>query len=405
MITVDEAFARIIANKIDLPVTEIALDEAVGKVLQEPVYADRDFPPYHRVTMDGIAIRYETYKAGEDTFQIEGLQLAGAPAQKLTNADGCLEVMTGAILPQNTDTVIRYEDVSITERRGKRYAHILAAPKMRLLNVHQQGFDRRANDLLIPEGTVLSPAEIAVAATVGKSSLKVTQVPRVAIISTGDELVDVTQTPLPHQIRKSNGYMLQAAMREQGITADLFHLVDDKPLLLQELQKLINQYNVLVLSGGVSKGKADFIPEVLRELGVQQLFHEVAQRPGKPFWFGKHAAGPVVFALPGNPVSTFVCYYKYVQPWLWTVLGASASWTMQASLTTEVTFNPKLTYFLPVKVFVTSTGLWRAQPVSIGGSGDFAALMTADGFLELPPDQTKFSAGESFPIICFRRFF
>ena len=403
MITVKEASELIQANILSLATTEIALSEAVGKVMREPVYADRDFPPYHRVTMDGIAIRYETYKAGEDTFRIEGLQLAGAPAQTLTNPDGCLEVMTGAILPHNTNTVIRYEDVSISERRGNRYAHMLAAPKMRLQNVHQQGFDRRANDLLIAEGTILSPAEIAVAATVGKSALKVTQVPRVAIIATGDELVAVTQTPLPHQIRKSNGYMLQAAIREQGINADIFHLVDDKPLLLQELQKLMNQYHVLVLSGGVSKGKADFIPEVLRELGVQQLFHEVAQRPGKPFWFGKHATGPVVFALPGNPVSTFVCYYKYVQPWLRITLGAPASWALQASLTTEVTFNPKLTYFLPVKLFVASTGIWRAQPVTIGGSGDFAGLLTADGFLELPPDQIKFSAGDTFPFIGFRR--
>lgn len=403
MITVEEAFARINANKIELPSTEVSLEEAVGKVLREPVYADRDFPPYHRVTMDGIAIRYEAYQAGEDTFLIEGIQLAGAPAQTLTNKDVCLEVMTGAILPRHADTVIRYEDVSITERRGKRYAHILAAPKMRLQNVHQQGTDRRATDLLIPEGTVLSPAEIAVAATVGKSNLKVTEAPRVAIISTGDELVEVNQTPLPHQIRKSNSYMLQAAMREQGILADVFHLVDDKSLLLEKLQQKLKKYDVLVLSGGVSKGKADFIPEVLQELGVQQLFYEVAQRPGKPFWFGKHAAGPVVFALPGNPVSTFVCYYKYVQPWLRSILGAAPTWSLQAHLTTEITFNPKLTYFLPVKLFVASTGIWRAQPVTIGGSGDFAGLLAADGFLELPPDQIKFSPGEIFSFIGFRR--
>ncbi|RDC61492.1 molybdopterin molybdotransferase MoeA [Adhaeribacter pallidiroseus] len=402
MITVDEAFARIIAQKIELPVTELSLEEAVGKVLGEPIYADRDFPPYHRVTMDGIAIRYEAYQAGEDTFRVEGLQLAGAPAQTLTSKDECLEVMTGAILPKNTDTVIRYEDVSITERRGKRYAHILAAPKMRLQNVHQQGSDRRATDLLIPEGTILSPAEIAVAASVGKSSLKVAEAPRVAIISTGDELVEVTQTPLPHQIRKSNSYMLQAALREQGVTADVFHLADDKALLLNELSEKLKKYAVLVLSGGVSKGKADYIPEILQELGVEQLFHEVAQRPGKPFWFGKHAAGPVVFALPGNPVSTFVCYYKYIQPWLRTVLGAAPAWNLQAHLTTEVTFNPKLTYFLPVKIFITANGIWRAQPITIGGSGDFAGLLAADGFLELPPDQMKFSAGESFPLICFR---
>ncbi len=403
MISVTEASRLIQAQTLSLPVAEVPLPEAVGKVLREPITADRDFPPYNRVTMDGIAIRFETYRNGEDTFRIEGAQLAGEPPQTLTNADGCLEVMTGAILPHRTDTVIRYEDLEIIERKGGRYARIFEAPKARLQNIHQQGTDRRAQDLLIPEGIWLSSAEIAVAATVGKTTLKVTGTPRVAIIATGDELVDVHEIPLPHQIRKSNSYMLQAALRGQGILAAVFHLLDDKATLLTELKELFGSFDVLIASGGVSKGKADFMPEVLQELGVTQVFHEVAQRPGKPFWFGKHPQGPVVFALPGNPVSTFVCYYKYVRPWLQACAGAEPDWPLKAVLQTEVTFKPNLTYFLPVKILVDKNGIWKVEPVNIGGSGDFAALLAADGFLELPPQPNLFRPGEIFPFIGFRQ--
>ncbi|MGV3587809.1 MAG: molybdopterin molybdotransferase MoeA [Adhaeribacter sp.] len=403
MITVAEATRLIQENTITLPITEVALTEANGCVLRENIYADRDFPPFHRVSMDGIAIQFASFQAGEDTFGIEGIQLAGVPAQRLEQLDNCLEVMTGAILPGNTDTVIRYEDLKIFERNGIRYAHVFAAPKGRMQNVHQRGSDRQAADLLIPAGTLLSPAEIAVIATVGKTTVQVTQPPRIAIISTGDELVAITEMPLPHQIRQSNSYMLQAALQEQGVKAERFHLRDDKADLLAELKNLLSRFDALILSGGVSKGKADFVPEVLTELGVQKLFHEVAQRPGKPFWFGRVANGPVVFALPGNPVSTFVCFYKYVRPWVQASFGAPAALTPKAILQEETVFRLDLTYFLPVKVAVGSSGMLVANPVHMGGSGDFAALLSADGFLELPPKQNTFSAGEVYVFYGFRK--
>ncbi|KAA5543333.1 molybdopterin molybdotransferase MoeA [Adhaeribacter rhizoryzae] len=402
MITVTEAVRLIGENTLTLPITEVTLTAANGSVLREPISADRDFPPFHRVSMDGIAIRFANFQAGEDTFRIEGVQLAGAPPQTLHQNDGCLEVMTGAILPGNTDTVIRYEDLKIFDRNGIRYAHIFAAPKGRMQNVHQRGSDRQAADLLIPAGTLLSPAEIAVIATVGKTTVQVSQPLRVAIISTGDELVEVTEMPLPHQIRQSNSYLLQAALQEQGVKAQRFHLRDDKAALLTELKDLLSRFDALILSGGVSKGKADFIPEVLAELGVQKLFHEVAQRPGKPFWFGRVANGPVVFALPGNPVSTFVCFYKYVRPWVRASLSAPAALVPKAILQEETVFRPDLTYFLPVKVAIGTSGMLTAKPVHIGGSGDFAALLSADGFLELPQKQSTFSVGEVYAFYGFR---
>jgi molybdopterin molybdotransferase len=402
MITVEEATAILEANLLTLDSTDVPLPEAVGRVLQEPVYADRDFPPFNRVAMDGVAILYDSYHYGEDIFEIEDMQLAGALPLTLKRADNCLEVMTGAMLPHQTNTVIRYEDLKLVERKGRRYAYILEAPKAPYQHVHRQGSDRRAADLLIPAGTLLGPAEIAVAATVGKTKLKVVRPPRVAIISTGDELVDIAVMPAAHQIRQSNAFMLQAALRAHQVAGDIYHLADDQQVIESELGQLLQTYEVLILSGGVSKGKADFVPGVLNQLGVAQLFHEVAQKPGKPLWFGRSAGGTVVFALPGNPNSTFLCYYRYVKPWLLKTLGARPGLSRHAILREEVSFKPNLTYFLPVKVSEAASGMLQAKPIKHGGSGDLAAMLDADGFLELPPKQGFFASGDIYPFIRFR---
>lgn len=403
MITVEQATAILDENLLPLAGTPVPLPEAAGRVLQEDVFADRDFPPYNRVAMDGIAIQFASYHQGEDTFEIEGVQLAGASPLALKRVDNCLEVMTGAMLPQHTNTVIRYEDLKLVERKGLRYAHIVEAPKAPYQNVHRQGSDRRAGELLMAAGTLLGPAEIAVAATVGKTSLQVSQPPRVAIISTGDELVEIAATPGAHQIRQSNAYMLQAALRSHQVGAERFHLADDSQQLEKELGRLLENYDVLLLSGGVSKGKADFVPQVLQQLGVEKLFHEVAQKPGKPFWFGRSAAGKVVFALPGNPNSTFLCYYRFVEPWLLKTLGAPPSLRLQAILREDVTFRPNLTYYLPVKVTVAPSGMLQAKPIKHGGSGDLASLLEADGFLELPPGQSFFASGDIYHLFLFRK--
>ncbi|MGV3502394.1 MAG: molybdopterin molybdotransferase MoeA [Adhaeribacter sp.] len=403
MITVEQATAILDENLLPPAGISVPLAEATGRVLQEAVYADRDFPPYNRVAMDGIAIQFASYHQGEDTFEIEGIQLAGAKPLALKRVDNCLEVMTGAMLPQHTNTVIRYEDLKLVDRKGLRYAHIVEAPKAPYQNVHRQGSDRRAGELLIAAGTLLGPAEIAVAATVGKTSLQVSQPPQVAIISTGDELVEIAATPGAHQIRQSNAYMLQAALRSCQVAAERFHLADDPRQLKKELARLLETYEVLILSGGVSKGKADFVPQVLQQLGVEQLFHEVAQKPGKPFWFGRNTAGKVVFALPGNPNSTFLCYYRFVEPWLRKTLGAPPALRLQAILREDVTFRANLTYYLPVSVAVAASGMLQAKPIRHGGSGDLASLLEADGFLELPRHQAFFASGDIYQLYLFRR--
>jgi molybdopterin molybdotransferase len=402
MISSAEALEIVLTHRLHLPKMTVSLVEAVGHVLREHLRADRDFPPFHRVTMDGVAILYKAWEQGQRTFLVEERQLAGQPQKQLLEPTGCLEVVTGAVLPLGTDTVVRYEDVELFEEGSNRFARVLEGPREAGQNIHWQGSDEWEGDVLVRAGTRLSPAEIAVAASVGRDLLLVSRPPALAVVSTGDELVEVGQTPQPHQIRMSNGYMLQAALRQAGARAERFHLPDDQAGLAQGLERLLGQFEAVILSGGVSMGKADFVPEALAELEVQKLFHGVAQRPGKPFWFGQSPAGKVVFALPGNPVSTFACYYKYVRPWLQASLTQELEAQVVGVLAQDVSFAPDLTYFLSVRTEQAPDGRLLAHPVRSGGSGDFASLLQAGGFLELPRHQRDFRAGEAFPLLRFR---
>jgi molybdopterin molybdotransferase len=259
--------------------------------------------------------------------------------------------------------------------------------------------------VLLAPGTRLGPAELAVAATVGAAAIAVTCAARVAVVSTGDELVGINETPLPHQIRRSNAYALQALFTQTGAEVSLFHLTDELASLRQGLSNILGAgFDAVVLSGAVSKGRADHLPGLLRELHVAEIFHEVNQRPGKPMWFGARADGPVVFGLPGNPVSTFLTACRYVRPWLRacqqpadTFKAAAADTPLPAALTVEISFKPQLAHFVPVRLAVDAEGRRLATPLRVGGSGDLAGLIGADAFLELPPEQVVFAAGSVWP--------
>jgi len=345
--------------------------------------------------MDGIAIASKSFRANHK-LKIEGVQAAGMPQLKLLNAEDCIEVMTGAMLPDGTDSVIRYEDVVIVNG----YATVQLDEIKAGMNIHIKGNDARTGDSLLESGQLLSPAEVALLASVGKTDINVFEFPKTAIISSGDELVDIVSKPESHQIRRSNTYALQAAMLEMGWKSIVHHLPDNKELILNSLRVLLMEHDILILSGGVSKGKFDFIPEALAELGVKKLFHQVKQKPGKPFWFGKSAEGKVVFALPGNPVSTFLCFYRYIKPWILSMVNVHTP-KHQAVLAADVEFIPSLTYYLQVSIRYEN-GKRLAYPVPGGGSGDFANLRNVDGFLELPAGQSVFKAEEAFDYYPFR---
>jgi molybdopterin molybdotransferase len=396
MISVQQA-SSIVLSHLHKPGTQKSpLTESVNKVLAEDIRADRDLPSFDRVTMDGIAIRFESWKNGQRKFPIENVQAAGEERKKLKNTNSAIEVMTGAVLPEGTDTVIRYEDINIEGSE----ATVESDQVSMWQSIHRQGQDAKQGEILLSSGMVLSPAEIALLASVGKAVVRVFAFPQTAIVSSGDELIDISGSPLPHQIRRSNTYAIETAMASLKWEGKQFHMPDEKQILKNTIGKILRDYDVIILSGGVSQGKFDFIPTVMEELGVKKVFHQVSQRPGKPFWFGVSEKRKIVFALPGNPVSTFMCFYRYIRPWFLKSMGVENK-NEEAILAKDFSFPPNLTYFLQVSV-KNEGGKLMAYPDAGGGSGDFANLKKVDGFLELPAEKSEFKAGDVFPFIAFR---
>ncbi|PJA06558.1 MAG: molybdopterin molybdenumtransferase MoeA [Flavobacteriales bacterium CG_4_10_14_0_2_um_filter_35_18] len=369
---------------------------AFNRVLKEPITADRDFPPFDRVSMDGVAVDIEVFNKGQREFNIEGVQAAGSEQLTLKNPSNCIEVMTGAVMPKNADAVIKYE---LTETIAK-HIFLKSDALKQGDNVHKQGSDCAKGTLLLEPNILIGAAEIGILASVGKNRVRVAKQPKICVISTGDELVEVSQTPLPHQIRRSNVFTLEALLKRLNLKSTSFHIKDNKAVLKQNIEDLLNHYDVLLLSGSVSKGKFDFIPEVLNELGVKKRFHQVKQRPGKPFWFGKKG-DKTIFAFPGNPVSTFVNCVKYFYPWYYKSVGLNFENKQQAILSEDFYFKPEMTYFLQVKLTQVE-GKLMATPISGNGSGDLANLALTDAFLELPDNRSNFTKGEVFPILRYR---
>ncbi len=396
LITAKEALEIILKTSEDFGIEEVKFLKSLGRTLKEDIVADRDFPPFDRVSMDGIAIDVAAFNNGQRAFKIEGVQAAGSEQLTMQNPTNCIEAMTGAILPKNTNAVIQYELLIIENE----IATINLDTVKNLQNVHLKGLDRKQGDILISKNKLISPAEIGVFATVGKTTVKVAKRPKVMIISTGNELVGVCETPEEHQIRRSNVYTLVSLLEKLNIQAETAHISDDKNLLLSKISSFLNDFDVLLFSGAVSKGKFDFIPDVLNELGVKKLFHTVKQRPGKPFWFGKKGS-KTVFAFPGNPVSTFASCLKYFYPWYYKSMSLNFENKNQAILTEDYFFKPDLTYFLQVKI-TQKEGKIFATPITGRGSADLANLVDSDAFLELPDDRSNFTKGEVFPLITYR---
>ena len=395
MLSVAEADALLTERTVVLPAEQCALADSVGRVLREPVAADRDLPPHDRVTMDGIAVAGAALGRGGRPLRIEGEARAGdLPGMLRDPRDGALRVMTGAVLPAGSDTVIRSEDLRLEGERAWLEPEQPIAPGQ---NVHRQGSDTRAGTVVLTPGQRISAADIAVLASVGRAEVSVGRRPRVAVISTGDELVDVGQPIAAHQVRRSNIYVVATALTALGYAVDARHLPDDPDQLSAGVGAALAGHDVLITTGAVSKGSADFLPGVYERLGVQRYLHGVRQRPGKPLWAGGTGDGRRVFALPGNPVSVMMCLYRYVVPSLAAAEGAAPAAPLQAALTEEVRFPPPLTLFQPV-LLNADGGKLSARPAAAQNSGDFLALVGTDGFLELPAHRDRFAAGSVLPL-------
>ena len=374
-----------------LPIESLPLTQCVGGTLRENVYAERDHPPFDRVTMDGIAVDSDALRRGVKRFRIQAVQAAGAAPLKLSVADEAIEVMTGAILPVGCDNIIPIEQLDVADGFATLTANVATAPYH---NVHRRGSDSRQGKLLLQTGTLLRAPEIAVAASAGMARVRVSSQPAIMVISTGDELDEPGEPIAEFQVRRSNAYAVAATLRQRGFgRVGDDHVMDDEKLMRDRLALHLTTHEVLVLSGGVSMGKFDLVPKVLMQLGVQEVFHNVAQRPGKPMWFGVGPQGQAVFGLPGNPVSTLVCLIRYVIPAIGEAMGTRRIAPERLALAAPVTFKPPLAYFLPVVIEHDDWGRPWADPKAPNGSGDFLSLAGTDGFVELPPGPNTYPKG------------
>ena len=351
MLTPAEA-DRLIGQHLQcLPIESLPLAQCAGAVLRENIYAERDQPPYDRVAMDGIALDSGAVGGGGRSFHIQATQAAGDAPLTLGAAADCIEVMTGAVLPAGCDSVVPVEQLTIADGQAQ------LAPDARIepwQNVHRRGSDTRQGTLLLRAGQRLRAPEIAIAASAGMARVRVASQPMLAVISTGNELIEPGEPVLAHQVRRSNAYAIVSALREHGFqrVAD-DHIRDDAGELRERLRFHLETHDVLVLSGGVSMGRFDLVPKVLGELGVRTIFHKVAQRPGKPLWFGVAPSGAAVFGLPGNPVSTLVCLTRYVLPALRGSLGQSPQPAQRLALAAPVTVTTALTHFIPCLLYTS----------------------------------------------------
>ena len=374
-----------------LPIESLPLTQCVGGTLRENIYAERDQPPFDRVAMDGMAVQSEALRRGVTRFRIQGVQAAGAAQLKLASGEDAIEVMTGAILPLGSDCVIPVEQINVAGGFVSLTGTMNVPPYQ---HVDRRGNDSRQGTLLLEAGTLLRAPEIAVAASAGMARVRVSSQPAIMVVSTGDELIEPGEPIADYQVRRSNAYAVAATLRARGfgrIGDD--HVPDDEDLMRERLALHLTTHEVVVLSGGVSMGKFDLVPKVLTQLGVQEVFHKIAQRPGRPMWFGIGPHGQAVFGLPGNPVSTLVCLIRYVIPAVAQAMGTKRVRPERLALAAPVNFQHALTYFLPVAIEHDDWGRPWAHPRRPNGSGDFLSLTGTDGFVELPPGPNTYPKG------------
>lgn len=390
-IDVAEAASLVLARMPDWGTVRVPIDCAHGEVLRQTISAERDQPPFDRVTMDGIAIRHVAVAAGVRSFRVIGTQGAGGDRVSIADDDSCVAIMTGAALPPGVDTVIPVERISrdadvVTLEAGYQPAEGQF--------VHRRASDHPQGTALLAPGTLIGAPEMAILTIGGSASVEISRRPSIAVISTGDELVDVGQPVGANQIRASNDRAISGALAARGFRdCTRISLPDDRAVLERELHRLLAAHEVLILTGGVSMGEFDYVPQVLLELGMELVFHKVLQRPGLPLWFGVSPDGKPVFALPGNPVSSLVCLVRYALPGLLHAMRLDHGQQPLVALAEAVRFEPDLGCFLPVTLEYTADGRCLARPKPTNTSGDFAALAGTAGFVELPRGASLFPAG------------
>jgi len=403
---------------------EVPLEKAFGRVLAEPIYADRDYPPFPRATMDGYALRYNDLETGIRKFTIAETVFAGDNPIRMLKEGECYKIMTGAAVPDCADIIIRREDIEEgpttmvlkNKLSDPLPAGILPAPAnpafpWRLFqNIARRGEDLRAGAVVIDRNCHCEPAVMGLLASLGKTKVKVEKLPRITLLTTGNEVVPVGATISPVQIRNSNRWLIEAALKKEGFSLAAFaHVPDDQGLLRQHLQKEIES-DIVILCGGVSAGDADYVPGVLDDLGVKKLFHKMAIRPGKPTWCGIYpssasrqpaSAAPdprnsMIFALPGNPFSCLVNTILLIQPYLQSCLGLPAPEPLGLPMGEPRKKRTPLDEFFPVNL---SGAPARLTPVSLNGSGDIRLGRQANALALHPAASEDLEEGDE--VLCY----
>ncbi len=366
-----------------LPDESRPLEQCIGRTLRQDVYAERDNPPFDRACMDGIAVDSATFGRGVRRFIVQAIQAAGMPALQLAAGQHAIEVMTGAMMPRGADCVIPLEEYDASDGVASLKSEAVGEPYR---NVQRRGEDSQLGVPMLRAGTRLGAPEIAVVASAGLATVRVSRQPNLIAISTGDELVEPGQPIAEHQVRRSNSFAIVAALRDRGLqSVGNDHIPDNEAALRDRLSLHLSTREVLILSGGISKGKFDLVPKILKSLGVREIFHYVSQQPGRPMWFGTGPSGQAVFGLPGNPVATLVCLIRYVVPAIASAMGAPRPSPVHIPISSPVKFGRATTRFVPISVRGDELGRISAVPRPPNGPGDFLGLTGTDGFVELPP--------------------
>jgi molybdopterin molybdotransferase len=377
MITFKEAQEIIIGLSKSFGTESIALENALGRILTEPIVADRDYPPFNRATMDGYAMQLEDIEKGIVEFKVVENIFAGQVSTIGLNSGQCYKIMTGAAVPESANMVIQRENII----DNGEFIKIHPGNYKPFQQIAKQGEDVKEEECIVSPPVNCTPAVISVLAALGKAAVKIEKLPRVAVFTTGNEIVPVGEPVSSFQIHNSNQYMLCALLQKWGIKPFLCaHIRDDKKELFEMLSKGITG-DIIIISGGVSAGDADYVPEILESLGIKKLFHKVAIKPGKPLWCGQVPGGVMVFALPGNPFSGLVTFTLFVETYLSHCFGLANPESVTLPLNGQHVKKSNLDEFFPVAIRNFPLSVF---PLSFNGSGDIIAALQADGIAHHP---------------------
>jgi molybdopterin molybdotransferase len=397
MLSVAEAQQIILQHARPLPAQTVPLAPgALGLVLAEDVVSDLDMPPHDKSMMDGFAVRAADLVSGKAVLSVIEEITAGQTPRLPVGPGQATRIMTGAPRPAGAAAVVMF---ARTRRLAGRRVEIEDGPPKPGQNVLPRGCEMRRGDAVLAAGAALRPQEFGVLATVGRTEVRAHPAPPVAVLSTGDEVVEAAQTPGPGQIRNGNGPMLCAQVRRAGGVPAYLGIARDRFDSLRPLVEEGLRHPVLILSGGVSAGVVDLVPDVLRDLGVAAHFHKVEMKPGKPVLFGTRG-DTLVFGLPGNSVSALVCFELFVRPAL-RRLGGHADVgprTVQARLLEDFPYRTDRPTYHPARLEVDTSG-WAVRPVPWFGSPDLRALTRANALLVLPTGDHRHAAGNIFPVL------